>query len=281
MIDLKFILPCFVSGLFFTIGFFMIYGQIMLRKVADEIMGEVIGIERYTSRTHTSNGRRSSKQTFYRPIVEFSHLGETYKIGGASVSHIRHRLYEKIPVLIYSGEDQNIIKAEPKDSVNFVIGFILLIFSLGVMAFIHLQLGASLQMIALITSILLFLGNLFYNHTRNQVTFHSFKPQKDSFIIDTMDEQDTVYTQSTKSGYIIAIILLFFGIYLTLQGYHILPEDAQSIVKNDILSFAQEILDKAAPDIWTRGGVLIGAGLFSIFCALYSMIWTAKTYKLQ
>ena len=123
----------FIVGSVFTLfGFTWVINYRIFLNEGRQLPAKVIGIERYTSK-----GRRGSRNTFYRPIIEYSFNGQKYSFSSQiGSSDITHKINEKVQVLSLNKGPEYV---RLKNRANLLFPAVFLVIGLGLITAFFFQ----------------------------------------------------------------------------------------------------------------------------------------------
>ncbi len=274
--------PYFVAGmgsLFFTIGFFMAFSYWKFKQEAQEREGEIVAIEYYT--TTSRSGGKTRKSAYYRPVAEFMWQGKIHKVAGASVNYMRHRLHQKVSVLVRANDHDELLKATIKDGAHSVPGFLFIVMGALMIGVAYFQLGIDQNTVQGIFAGFMALGVVFYKLSNMKIVFKPYQQKAGSKLIDTESEFEEETEKNALVGSIIALVMLGFGLFMAYTGYTSLPLEAQKLIQHEIFSLLRDALDKKLPEDWIKNLVLLGIGVFFSSTALYSLYYTHKLTRIK
>jgi len=97
------LVPLIVGAIFLSIGLNIFLAQRRFARTAQTVIGHVVAIERYISRSTSGNTKRVT--TYYRPWVDFTFQGRPGQAFGSSVNVVRHRIGAKVPLQVVLSTD--------------------------------------------------------------------------------------------------------------------------------------------------------------------------------
>ncbi|TQV87632.1 hypothetical protein [Aliikangiella coralliicola] len=281
------IIPLIIGSIFVVFGAHIIIQFSRFKNEGIKISGYVKGIEKYVSTTRNSNGARSSMLMF-RSIVEYTFNGQTRFVKSVSTNEIRHRLNQKVPVVVIETEDGG-IRARIDDAMHYFLGFIFLAVGLIAVAVYHFSENSS----SVLTAILL-IGSLGIAYFISPL-LQKFKVQvksddDDQFIGEgsTLLETQEDYLKELNThgfvGKIIALVALFIGVGLIYWGFSYLsgPQfkagELQALL-SDIGGLIGLIESGNLPSKWEKPLILIGMGGLFFLSAIHSFFYQRRKHR--
>ena len=267
------LIPVLVGSIFAALGFFLLKNQLSLRANGTSVPGEVTAIEKYVS--HMRTGGQRSSTLMYRPVVTYIYEGEAHEVRGYSVNNLRHRLGQKLEVMVRKKADDNELEADVKDVLG--VGMPLLFLALGLGA---VGLGATLQtatplktvLVLVVVLVVGFLVDKAMQRGGTSSAKNSPPVSGTDLVVITTPEQlkDEVKVHQVM-GYLICLIGLGVGVWFWHLGVSQLSPEEYSL----LFSHPGELLDSSSTK---RPAVLCGMGAFATFVCLFSMIMQTRQY---
>ncbi|MGH1374905.1 MAG: hypothetical protein ACRBCK_01045 [Alphaproteobacteria bacterium] len=275
-------IPIIVGSIFFAIGFNYIAHFLKLRRIAKQVKGRIIAIEKYISTTRGDNNT-PTKTTYYRPVVEYQYNNETHRTSGVSVNEIRHKLNQHVPVLLNISEDGKQIQASLDDSLNIFMGVIFALAGIGALCIYPLIENGSwiAPLIAvctttgaghIISSMILNFSSLIKNADGEHT------PKEDSVLIETKSEYIKEVSAHGFWGGLIAAIFLLGSLGIMYAAYNDIPTTTQNLIWNDFTTFWNHLTNGTFRSSTEKPLMLFGIGLFFFLASLRSVYYVRKKY---
>jgi hypothetical protein len=281
------IVPLIVGSIFFTFGAGICARFIHFRLEGNKVKGRVKAIEKFVSKTKTSNNGQSS-QLMYRAIVEYVFRGETRIVSSISTSTIRHKLNQRLSVFVLIDANDD-IQARINDLMVLVFGGLFSMTGLvTVLVYVYAAEGSStLAVIALAACMVLgYLGSILLKKFNVPV-----RSSEDSQTIDpssTLIETSADYQAEIASllfwGRIIACVMLLTGMGFAYWGYAVLggaafqPAEFQDLIA-DGRQLYQLVESGDLQEKWYKPLILIGMASVFILGSLHSLSSLGRRYS--
>ena len=267
------LIPVLVGSIFAALGFFLLKNQLSLRANGTSVPGEVTAIEKYVS--HMRTGGQRSSTLMYRPVVTYIYEGEAHEVRGYSVNNLRHRLGQKLEVMVRKKADDNELEADVKDVLG--VGMPLLFLALGLGA---VGLGATLQTATPLKTVLVLVVVLvvgfFVERAPQSGGASSAKNSPpvsatDLVVITTPQQLKDEVKVHQVVGYLICLVGLGVGVWFWYLGASQLSPQEYSM----LFSHPSELLESSTAK---RPAVLCGIGAFTMLVSLFSIIMQTRQY---
>ena len=274
--------PLIVGSLFFAIGMNSVLHFYKLKRIATRIRGRVIAIEKYTSEYRGTSGT-TTRQVYFRPIVEYVYNGETRMTKGASVNEIRHKLKQNIFVLLNVSDDGDQVQATVEDSLNTLLGIIFACVGLGGLGAYIFAVGGSWIIAVVTAAILTGIGHVLSNMILTFKTgLISVKDDteiaEDSTLIETKADYIKEVSAHAFWGWIIALAFMMGSIWIMYAGYTDLPSKTLALISDDFDTFWQQMMDGELSHSAEKPLMIFGTGAFFFLASLRSVYCMKKKY---
>lgn len=269
------LIPILVGAIFAAVGFFSLKNFLALRKKGSRVAGEVTGIEKYVSTTGSGSDRSSS--VMYCPVVSYTFEGQAREVRGLSVNHLRHRLGQKVEILVRQEENGGNIEASINDSLNVGLGLLFLGLGLGAIGF-----GATLKtasvLLAVPTVALVFAAGFVVDRLLQRTAAlggasEPAQPRGENYrLITDSKEFDQEVVLHKKVGYVIALVALLGGLWVTYAGLSQLSAQELTVLTSAPLDLLKSSATK-------KPALLAGVGVFFSAAGVYSFVFQMIQYR--
>ena len=267
-------IPLFVGAIFAAIGFFSLKSIFSLRKNAERVSGSVSAIEKYVKITRMNN--TTSSTLVYRPIVSYLFEGEERTVKGLAVNQLRHRLGQKLEVLVHKGSGSEEFSAKINDSLNVIIGLVFLCIGLtGIVIGTTLE-TATLPKIFGVVGIVFGIGFVIDRAFQKLSVLmksakNSNEPREDVTLITTVQELEKEVVQHQKFGFFIAFIAFGAGVWVMHSGISQLSQEDYQLLLSEPFKLFETIRNE-------KPLLVAGIGAFFTLTGVYSFIYQSKHY---
>ena len=274
--------PLIAGCVFLSLGLNYVLHFYRFRARSKHVNGTVKAIEKYVSEFRGTGNTRSS-QTYYRPIVEFIYKDEVHKTFGPSVNEIRHKLGQRVTVMINESEDGENMQAALDDNLSVFTGTIfalvglvallIYIFSIGGSALVTLIAASTVWGLGYIISSIILSGKKgLVSSTDDGV------PKSDSTLIETKSDYIKEMSSHGFWGGLIAIIFMLFSVGIMYSGYNSLSAELIENMQTDFSSFWKGMTAGKLPRAQEQALMVFGIGAFFFLASLRSVYYVRKKY---
>ena len=275
--------PSICGAIFFAAGFHFLRHFLSLQKTATRVKGTVTAFKRYKKwdRDHGTS-------IMYYPIVSYDYKNQSYTMNGKlSSSSIRHKLHQKVELLIKEYPGQTEPEATINDSAHILFACVFIIagiFGLGV--------AFALNDIPYIVTILMAVVALTAGYkieemiraenrdqppaspavnTEEITEAHDVPDDEDNYIIDSKAQLREEFKGHKTVGNILALIVLVAGLAILYYLAPSLSELNYPLLFNDPQAFVDEHTPKSL--------AFLEIGLYMTGVSLYSLLRNARYYN--
>ncbi len=274
--------PLIVGSVFLSIGINFVVHFYRFRARSTRVKGTVNAIERYVSYSREDGHNR--KQTYYRPIVEYIHNGETRITTGASVNEVRHKLKQTVSVLLNISEDGTQVQAKVDDTLDIFIGAIMALMGAGGLGAYIFGVGGSATVTLIAASTCVGIGYTFSNMMLNFQggsaisQDEEWRPGEESLLIETKSDYIKEISSHGFWGNVIAYTTMIAGAGIMYAGYTDIPQSTQTMIWNDFGAFWDQMTNGKLSSSTEKPLMIFGIGAFFFLASLRSAYYVRKKY---
>ncbi len=274
-------IPLIAGSVFFAIGINIITHFIRFRAIAERAIGHVKLIEKYIGYSSSTGSNSRTATTYYRPVIEYIYNGETRTTVGISVSEIRHKLKQKVAVLLNVSEDGKKIQSMVDDPLQLFLGGIFACVGCVAICVFIFGLGGSWITALVVASAMVGIGHMISGLMLNfNEAFDDNGDQwiakTDSTLIDTQNEYMKEISSYGFVGLIMGFILLFVSFAIMYYGYNELPAELTSLIFNDFNTFWTSMTEGKLKEDEENALIIVGIGIFFFLASLRSIYYVNK-----
>ncbi len=274
-------IPLIAGSVFLSLGVNIILHFIRFRAIAKRVVGHVKLIEKYVGYSSSSSGSGQSATIYYRPVVEYIYNNETRTTVGMSVNEIRHKLKQKVTVLLNTSEDGKKVQSMIDDPLQLFLGGVFALGGIVSICVFIFGIGGSWIIALIVPSALIGIG---YVISSLMINFSDafdddndlWNRKDDSTLIESKNDYMKEISSYGFVGMIIGLILLIVSMAIMYYGYSDMPVEVTALIFNDFSLFWSQITEGELTSNAEDSLVIFSVGAFFFLASLRSLYYVNK-----